>query len=836
MAARKWKRAVSLGVPVAVLVLFTATGIRFAWFADPARGAWPWIEAASWVVGMGVGIPSLVLLVLDRRKPSPSAAEPRRDPGMLDREGEVERLHALLSEEKAGVVTVVGVAGIGKSTLVEAVLKDLERTTPRPVVFRHTAAPDSRFDVRQLIADIRGRNVSSIVFGEDAAPLGALAAALENATRERIIIVIDDAQHLQPREDRRLDLQLTELLDRIDTDRRHRVTVVLVSTERLRAKTGDHHWLTERVSVSLPWLPRPDFDELLDRADLTKLRKKRRTLCEQLQGNPGCVRLMRARNLLSARKIGTEELLAPLGPKVTLNDLLRVTVNELSPPRQKVLYALAACGTSVDSETVAAVLAGVVPDIEVAAALNDLASSQLVGLADGQYYLPVSDPGTLLPPDGPEREDLLLRAAEELGNRRDVKPTGPGGLRLHFAQLEALVAAERYPEAFGVIDDMIEFLDRWNCGFMLFEQRKKLHGRLGHDFLEMANDNALGSLASAMGEFGDASAAFGRALVYADKLDQPEIRTGIRLDLAAMYWRDGNAESACNYYELARSDARSQGEAGFLARALLGLADCHRRWGQYDKAIGHAEAILAMADGVDAARRVRVSVRLARWYSETGDQHTARERLGQAQAAADGDQRLQVLCRDAEADRFLAKNLPDRAKEQALRAVDLALELEDPVAILQARTTLGMAYLRKDDPEKAAPHLEDAMRYRRPGRALIVLALHALVTQATAPDRAPTLFRQLAAQARARTGSDPRDFGAYDMLGFAICGVRLDTDENLGDAIEAFDRSRAITRGAEPLLQERRRFLVEKLQGYAGTDRLAPVLDALSGTRTRPPE
>ncbi|WIX84672.1 tetratricopeptide repeat protein [Amycolatopsis sp. DG1A-15b] len=824
-------------MPVAVLVLFIATGIRFTWFADPAGGAWRWIEAASWIVGMGVGIPSLVLLVLDRRKSAQQATEPQRDPKMLDRDEESKSLRAMLSEPGPGVVTVVGAAGIGKSTLVEAVLRDLDGTTPRPVVRRHTVAPDIRFDVRQLIADIRGRDVSSIVIDEGKSPLEILTAALENATRERIIIVIDAAQHLQPRDDPYLDLQMTELLDKIATDRRHRVTVVLVSTERLKPKTGDHGWLT-KSAVDVSWLPRPHFDTLLDRAGLAELRKKRRTLHDQLQGNPGCIPLMEVRNELYKEEISPDELMAPLEAKVTLHDLLQVTIDELTWPRRKAMLALAACGTPVDDKTVVAVLAGVVPDFDVTAALNDLVSIQLVRADDTErYYLPVADPLALLPRTGPERKELLDRAAKELGERRAPEPTGPGDLRLHFAQLRALLAAKRYFVAYDVIIDMVGFLNRWNCGFMLLEQRKELQNQLEDDRLEMVNDSALGSIYSAMGNFLKANTAFGRALAYAEKVDLPVVRTGIRLDFASTYWRDGETESAYNYYELARSDARSQGEPGLLVRALLGLADCHRRWGQYDKAIRRAEAILAMADGVTPARRVRVCVRLARWYSETGDQDATRERLEQARKAAAGDRRLQVLCLDAEAAELLAVNQPDDAKTRATEAVKLALELEDPVVILQARTTLGMAYLSKDDPSDAAPHIEDAMRYRRPCRALIVLALHAVVTQRTDPARARRPFDQLANQARARIRRDRRDFGAYDMLGLAICGSLLDTDQSLDGAIEAFDQSRAITRGAAPLLQDRCHFLVQKLSGdVQARHRLAPVLDALSGTRTRPPE
>jgi len=212
----------------------------------------------------------------------------------------------------------------------------------------------------------------------------------------------------------------------------------------------------------LGWLPHKDFDTLVDRAGLAELRKKRTTLREQLQGNPGCIELMGARNELSAQERSPDELMAPLGPTVTVHDLLAVTIGELSLPRRKVVYALAACGMPVDDTTVIALLTGDVKDVEVGGALEDLTRNQLVSKTSAKLYnLSVDNTNALLPPAGEERAELLLRAADELGKRRVVNSTGPDQLRTHFAQLQALLTAERYGVAYDVIDDMIDFVNKW---------------------------------------------------------------------------------------------------------------------------------------------------------------------------------------------------------------------------------------------------------------------------------------------------------------------------------------------------------------------------------------
>jgi tetratricopeptide (TPR) repeat protein len=420
-------------------------------------------------------------------------------------------------------------------------------------------------------------------------------------------------------------------------------------------------------------------------------------------------------------------------------------------------------------------------------------------------------------------------------------------LDIHFARLGLLVKAAEYALAYDVIEDIQPYLNKWNCGFLLLGYRERVRERLGDQFLEMANDNELGDLYGELGSFAQGSEAYGRALDYANKLGRADIRTRLQANLGAMYWQHNDAARAYAYYDLAREEAE-HGDLVVLMGALEGLADCHRRWGQYELALSRAAEALAVPDRPDyveggglgtagSVRMVRIALRLARWYNELDRTTEAVASLDAAEriAAARQDSWLRAACLDGRADLLLSQSAVGEAIARATDALELATELHDPVIILQARTTLCTAALMDGDMRKAADHIENADRYRRAGRALIVLALQALVTLQTNPAKAADLFDKLAEQARTRIGTDGRDVGAYDMLGFAICGQLLNTEESLADAVGAFQSARDVSTSSTPGLLARRIFLVRQLDRCARRPgRLGPVLDVLASAGSSP--
>ncbi|WP_158632142.1 tetratricopeptide repeat protein [Micromonospora sp. Llam0] len=869
---------------LAALTLTVALGTRFGWwraFGDPQKGAWPWIEAASWIVasasglaGIGVGVASLVVALRSTRNQAdrPTAApqpradrtaavpQPRRDPLLLDRDSEYERLRERLTEGPWGVVAVTGPPGIGKTRLVDAVLDDVMHADRTVQVYKHEAEPYGRLDALTLIADIEGRHGRPAVLRPGEPLLGRLEAALEGTEQSHIIIVVDSAQHLVvPGERRFVDLQLDEALDAFATNHRHRVAVVLLSRDPLEAGAGGV-WSTADPPIALGRLPKQDFTSLLraalgkrgqlgptdlSSADLTMLYRK-------LHGNPRCAQLMQAIVMHSEPAVGMASLRASVAQMESsdvprrLADLL---FQHLPDPRRRVIEALAAFATPVDAAAVAAALANTPNRRDVEAILEVLAKSEFVTATHGgRYHLEMTDVDALLPRDAGERRALLRRAADVLGRQRVTEPSSIDDLNIHFAQLRVLLRSHRYPVAHEVIELTADILNRWDCGTLLLDQRVKVCGKLGDPTLEMANDNVLGDLYGRRGDFGRANQAYGRALDRANEIGTPEIRTRIRANLGAMYWQNNDADNAYNYYEQARSEAEAQGALVVLMGTLEGLANCHRRSGQYDQAFRRAEEALAIAarpDFVDApgaaddgyARTVRIVLRLARWHTEMKNTDRAEKYIEDAQlmAASRLDDWQMPACQDAHADLLLAKGSLSKAIEMATDAVEQAVRVHDPVTILQARTTLAMAYLTKDEIPAARKHIEKAGRYRRAGKALIVLALQALTTRQSHHPAARQLFDDLAEQARKRIDRNAKDFGAHHMLGFAICGQRLDTTESLRPARDEFTVANDLTKAAAPYLRERMRMLVNRLDSCAQRPgRLRPVLDALADTGSRP--
>lgn len=855
---------------VAALALAVALGTRFGWwraFGNPERGAWPWIEATGWIVGavsgtLGTvfGAASLVIALRSMRNEADRAVPaPRRDPSLLDRDSEYERLRGRLAEGPWGVVAVTGPPGIGKTRLVDAVLDEVGDADRTVRVYKHEAVPYGRLDMLTLITDLEGRHGRPAALRPGESLLGRLEAALEGTESSHIVIVIDSAQHLVvPGERRYVDLQLDEALEAFATNHRHRVAVVLLSRDPLEARARGT-WSTMDPPIALGRLPKPDFASLLRALDmrgrlgLTDLPSADLTmLYRKLHGNPRCAQLMQAIIMHSEPTVRVASLIASIAqmePPDAPRRLADLLFQYLPASRRRVVEALAAFATPIDAAGVTAALAGRLTRNEVEGVLEVLAESEFVTATQrGLYHLEVTDDDALLPRDAGERRALLRRAADMLGRRRVVEPSGIDDLHIHFAQLRVLLRSQWYPVADDVIGLTADILNVWNCGFLLFDQRVEVSGKLGDPALEMANDNELGDLYGRRGDFDRASRAYGRALAGARKIGTPEMRTKIRANLGAMYWQDGDADSAYNYYEKARSEAEAQGALVVLMGTLEGLANCHRRWGQYDQAFGRAKEALATAANVDVAgapgagddgfaRMVRILLRLARWHTEMKSIDRAEEYIEDAEraAASRADAWRLVACRDARADLLLAQGRLSQAIEMANDAVEQAVRVHDPVTILQARTTLAMAYLTRDEIPTARKHIEKADRYRRDGQALIVLALRALATEASDPVAAGRLFDDLARQARNRVDRDGRDFGARHMLGFAICGQRLNTAESLLPALEEFTVANDLTKAAAPYLRDRTRMLVNRLDGYAQRPGgLWPVLDALADTGSRP--
>jgi len=832
----RWRWVLYGLVSVTFLSALVGLGFRLEWwkaFGDPQKSGWSWVEAVSWIVSMTTGILSVIGVRAEQAPAAPAVPATvvparTRDESLLDRNTEYDNLHGLLSQDRPpGVVLVCGPAGFGKTKFVDTVLNDLQAEGLSLTVYRHTVTSRLRFDVRTLIGYLEGTDRPAELHPGETR-LTRLRLALRAAGLIRTVIVIESAEHLAaPGDGRRVDLQVDEALEAIcrHTDP-HCATVVLVSRDILESPAG-RLWAKE-PPISIGRLPRADFKRFLnDRGPLlgNLPEVRREVLYNRLSGNPRCVQLMLAAVALSKHGLGMGVLLDTIA-RLDTDDMPRrlaeILVENLHGLHRGVIQAMAAFRTPIDAPAIAAVIGPPATPSTVTATLQLFMARELVRMIDDRYALTFADAQWLMPKDRVERSALLRRVADQLKQRRAADPRSFDDLQGHFAYVAVLLAARRYPVAYSAMEPMTEVLKRWNCGHFLLTQREEVRGKLDIPGLEMLNDNELGDAYATLGDFDKANAAYGRALSTASKIDHPGICAAVRYNFGTYYWQAGQSDLAFNYYEEARKEAEQHQLPTVLLAALQGLAECHRRWGEYHLAFARADQVLAEAAPVDMLLRV------ARWRVETGSTELAYELIERARAASRDSEWHLAACHDVYADLLLAEGDYASASAAAASALEQAVQAHNAVAVLQALTTLCWINLYTGNLEAARQHIEDAEHYRTPGSALVVLALNALVHQKSDPGKAARLFDKLEAEARERV-KDEKDRGAHDMLGFAICGQSLPTDA----AVEHFDTSE----GGASILRARRNFMVKRLDEYARpAGRLRPVLDALADTRSRTAE
>jgi tetratricopeptide (TPR) repeat protein len=199
----------------------------------------------------------------------------------------------------------------------------------------------------------------------------------------------------------------------------------------------------------------------------------------------------------------------------------------------------------------------------------------------------------------------------------------------------------------------------------------------------------------------------------------------------------GETARAEQYYRDALAMAGEHDDVLGRMAAMAGLADCFRRHGDYDEAISYGKFALSAAQDGSSSWAADIAVKLARWHWELNQREEAFRLIDVAAGEADEypeDPALRVRCLDGRADLLFDADDFGKAKDVAKQALTRALELNGPLTVLQARTTMAMACLRLDDVRTASREIGRAAPYRREGRSLVVLALQALIAFRSDPD------------------------------------------------------------------------------------------------------
>jgi tetratricopeptide (TPR) repeat protein len=750
---------------------------------------------------------------------SPVTAE-RGD--LVDRKDDVRNLSTRLTGGPWGVVLVTGDRGIGKTKLVDAVLADLPGKTAqgiRPRIHCHDLRAADRLDVTRLIDYVQGDDDPTAPRKPGRSSLVRLESTLRTLGDSPVVVAVDSAEELlDPTTGKLVDSDLDEALELIAGEQGHRVAVLLVTQHNPVSIDGT--WPTAEHPIHVRSLPRDEF--LGHLANLDRLRRtdprtlaedKQSVLFSKLQGNPRLAELACA--VVAVVESGLDlaaltGLLSQQNIKDVQTFLTGLLVQHASELQLRVLEAVAALGTPVPESAIAGLLEDEFPGCHspgmVNQALKTLAGSQVVyRLGDDQYVIPPEDGHLIMHQieDNKERSDRYMFAAEQLRRLRNDDPRQVAGLRLHLAELAALINAEQPKAAYRSIERIDKLLERRSCRHLLLEQRKKLKGRLT-PLQELANENGLGIIYTALERFPEASDALGEALKLADQRQDSENKLLVHGNLANLYWAQHEIGLALSQYEHARDEAARLHKPDARMGMLEGIADCRRRNGDYEQAIRYAREALATRDLDDYPdteqaqyvatwRGVVITLKLARWFGELGRPDQAERHLDSAEESIGKADWLRASLLDARADFFFDRGELEPAEQKAMEAEEVALQDQDPITLMQARTTLGLVYLKRGTTREAHNAIGGAWRYRQNRRSLIVLALHALAVRQKGDPRANELFRRLHEEASSRITRNQLDFAALQYDAFAICGQHLDGRSDLCDAVKALQDARRIS-------------------------------------------
>ncbi|WP_432198904.1 AAA family ATPase [Streptomyces sp. bgisy027] len=774
----------------------------------------------------------------------------------VDRTDQRSRLRAALDDQVTSVIVVSGPAGIGKTALVREVLADLGWGDPddeASAVRWHDATPYGEIGVPTLIEDIEPPG-SGQVAGPSAR--ARLEIALDRIDGTRPVIVIDSAENLLKEGHVLRDSELDLALEAVQGRPHSLVKVVLVTQHAPEATTGVA-WTDTACPISLEGLEPPSLREhfaMLDRSDRYGLAAlpegDLRHIHGRLAGNPRLAELLYA--VLSSDPPGLKvhQIRAWLSsvPASEVHQLLvHRFVDHLPSGQQRVAEALAALGIPACTEAVIAVLKPYVPAPQIEPALRALVAARLVlERRDGRRYLRKTEIGAVLSrlADGdrwtdegepPTRRGLLLRAAKVLQfmQKDEDDVHGIVDLDMHFARVDVWLRAGMHDQAHSLIESMDDLVRLWGSGAELRTQREAVRGRLGDDREgELMNLAALGDIYSYSGDFPAAQSAYRTALTIAKEDQHREAIRRIHINMGFMFWEHDHLAEAEKHYGWALGLAGEDDDGCDRAAALIGLADCRQRQGDYRHAIGDALSAFGAAREADPGLASDAALRLTLWYAELNeirDALTMLARCGELiTARPEPSARADLL--NATANLHLYRDRYGEARSAARQAIDIARDHRDPINLRRALTVLALAHVHMDDLPAAREAIEESARYRVAGRETVELALRGIIAHRSGlVGTARDLFQQLHDETSHRTTADKNDLPAWDFTGIARCHSVLLNDADPATALEAFRRARPKPAERTPGLDDRLRFMVETLAH--GDPRLEPVLTELARIR-----
>jgi tetratricopeptide (TPR) repeat protein len=410
---------------------------------------------------------------------------------------------------------------------------------------------------------------------------------------------------------------------------------------------------------------------------------------------------------------------------------------------------------------------------------------------------------------------------------------GMADLDVHFARVDVWLRAGLHEYAHSLIESMDELVHRFGSGAELRIQREAVRGQLGDDREgEMLNLAGLADIYSYSGDFPSALSAYKAALTIAKEDQNREAIRRIHIGMGVMHWEDGHLAEAEKHYGWAFGLAGEDDDGGDRAAALIGLADCRQRQGNYRRAIADALSAFGAACEPDPGLAASAGLRLTRWYAELDENRDALTMLARCDelVTARPDPSAQADLLTATAELYLYQDRYSEARSAVEHAISIARDHRDPINLRRSLTVLALTHAHLDDLLAAGKAIEESARYRVAGKETAELALRGIIAHrlgllGTAKD----LFQQLHDETSNRTRADANDLVAWDFRGIARCYSVLVGDAEPAAALDAFRRARPEPAERTPGLDDRLRFMVQTLAN--GHPRLEPVLTELARMR-----
>jgi class 3 adenylate cyclase/tetratricopeptide (TPR) repeat protein len=657
------------------------------------------------------------------------------EPPFVGRERELrlvkELFHASAEEKKAHLVSVIGIAGIGKSRLsweFEKYIDGLADTMwwwrGRCLAYGEGVAYWALAEMVRIRADIvegedpasaRAKLTNALVdYISDAEErawieprLAHLLGLEERATHERddlfaawrlyferlsehqpAVLIFEDMQWA--------DASLLEFVEfLLEWSRNHPIFVLALARPELAERHADFGKSTRTATtISLEPLGPTAMEALLDGCVPGLPDQLRAQILARSEGVPlytvETVRMLLDRGLLERRG----EAYAPTGAiealdvPETLHALVAARLDGLSQEERRIVQDGSILGKTFTKASLAD-LSGI-PEPELDPLLSSLVRKEVLTMqAD---------------PRSPERgqygflQDLLKRVAYETLSKRERKTrhlAAVGYLERSRGPAEEIVeiVASHYVAAYGAAPDADDSAE--------IKQRAREH-------LTRAAERAASLAANE-----EAQRYFEQA---AELAEEPLVRARLLERAGETAWASARAEEARAHYELAIALFEQEGETHPAARVSARLGEVDWMTGRLDEALGRMERAYDVLSQEDPDEDfAALAAMLGRLYFFKGELDLAKERLETALAIAEAH-RLSGLLADvliSEGNVALPQGRPEKALALFRHALEIALEHDVPAPALRAYYNLANLLRGRDRYEEALDHLEKGLLLAR---------------------------------------------------------------------------------------------------------------------------